>query len=273
LSTYKLPLKGKKPLQTLKYALKGPGANPDRQDAPHPHHAFVDPTGRFLLVTDLGADVIRINKINKKTGKLTECPPAVAARGSGPRHGAFWTPNRASSRVNRVKGKGEGIMLFVTNELSNTVAGWKVTYPSRGCLTLKQQQSLTAYKGNVSAPINSTLAEIRIKDNFLYTSNRVDKKFAPNDSITQYTISDKGVLSWTDITSSHGTVPRTFEINKAGDYVAIGNQLSENVAIVARNPATGKLGKRVADLKISSQKEANANEDIPTGLTAVVWAE
>jgi 6-phosphogluconolactonase (cycloisomerase 2 family) len=224
-------------------------------------------------VTDLGADLIRINKINKKTGKLTECPPAVAPRGSGPRHGAFWTSNHASSRVERGTGKGKKTVLFVTNELTNTVTGWKATYPRRGCLTLKSQQSLTPYKSNASAPVNATLAEIKLKDNFLYVSTREDAKFAPNDSITQYTISDKGVLSWTDITSSHGTVPRTFDINKAGDYVAIGDQRSENVAIVARNPKTGKLGKLVADLKISGKKVDKKDDEIPTGLTAVVWAE
>jgi 6-phosphogluconolactonase (cycloisomerase 2 family) len=225
-------------------------------------------------VTDLGADLIRINKINKKTGKLTECPPAVAVRGSGPRHGTFWTSPHASSRVQRGTGKGaKKTILFVTNELTNTVTGWKASYPRRGCMTLKAQQSLTAYKGNASAPVNATLAEIRIKDNFLYASTREDAKFAPNDSITQYTISDKGVLSWTDITSSYGTVPRTFDINKAGDYVAIGNQRSENVAIVKRDPKTGKLGKRVAELKITGKKVEKKDDEIPTGLTAVVWAE
>src|SRR5690242_4970132 len=72
ISTYKLPLKNGKPLQTLNYTLDGPGADPDRQEAPHPHQVLVDPTGGFLLVTDLGSDKIHINKIDKKTGRLSQ---------------------------------------------------------------------------------------------------------------------------------------------------------------------------------------------------------
>ena len=242
------------------------GPNPNRQDAPHPHHAFVDPTGDFLLVPDLGADLIRINKIDKTSGQLTECGSGKPAPGTGPRHGAFWSPAGATSRVRR---GAEGTVLFVANELANTVSSWAVSYPSGGCLTLTMKQSLTPYQGNSTAVRGTKVGEIKVKDNFLYTSNRNDKKFAPNDSMTQYTISADGSFAWTETTSSYGTYPRTFDINKAGDFVAIGDQTTANVAIVARDIATGKLGERVADLRIGATGIAE-NED---GISAVVWAE
>jgi 6-phosphogluconolactonase (cycloisomerase 2 family) len=266
-STYKLPLKGAKPLQTLNYTLDGPGADPDRQEAPHPHQVLVDPTGNFLLVIDLGSDSIHINKINKKSGKLTRCPSAKTLYGAGPRHAAFWTPGCAKSRVLRDK----GTVLYVANELSNTVVGWSVSYPHGGCLTLNSRQIITPYKGNSSAPTGASLGEIRVRGNFLYTSNRGDQTFKPYDSLTQYTIAKNGSITWTDMTSAYGTVPRSFEINKAGDYVAIGDQNSDNVAIVKRNTTTGQLSGLVANLTVTGPADANSGN--PTGLNTVIWAE
>ncbi|KAF1947675.1 3-carboxy-cis,cis-mucoante lactonizing enzyme [Clathrospora elynae] len=263
-TTFKLPLSGGQPLQTLKYT--GKGVNPSRQEAPHPHHAFVDPTGDFLIVPDLGTDLIRINKIDKTTGKLTECGTGKPVPGTGPRHGVFWIPANASSRVRRA---AAGTTLFVANELSNTVTGWSVSYPSGGCLTLTLKQTLTPYQGNSTAVRGTKVGEVHVKGNFLYSANRNDKKFSPNDSLSQYTIASDGTLTWTDNTSSYGTYPRTFDINKAGDYVAIGDQTTANVAIVTRDTTTGKLGNRVADLRISTVGTPE-NED---GVSAVVWAE
>jgi len=136
-------------------------------------------------------------------------------------------------------------------------------------LTLTLKQSLTPYQGNSTAVSGTKVGEVKAKGNFLYISNRNDKKFAPNDSLTQYTISSDGTLSWTDNTSSYGTYPRTFDINKAGTYIAIGDQTTSNLAIVSRDPESGKLGERVANLRIGSVGTPE-NED---GLSAVVWAE
>jgi 6-phosphogluconolactonase (cycloisomerase 2 family) len=246
--------------------MSGKGAVPSRQDAPHPHEVFVDPTGNFLVVPDLGADLIRINKIDKTTGKLTECPSAQTAPGTGPRHGVFWAPAGTSSRVRRA---AAGTYLFMANELANTVSSWSVSYPSGGCMTLTLKQSLTPYQGNTSAPSGTKVGEVHAKGNFLYAANRNDKKFSPNDSISQYTISSDGSLTWTDLTSSYGWYPRTFDINTAGDYVAIGDQTTANVAIVPRDVTTGKLGKQVATLRIGTAGTPE-NED---GVSAVVWAD
>ena len=161
-------------------------------------------------------------------------------------------------------------MLFIANELNNSVSGWSVSYPSGGCLTLTLKQTITPYANGATAPQGTKVGEIRVKDNFLYSSNRNDKKFGSQaDSITQYTISSSGTLTFTELTSSYGWYPRTFEINKAGDFVAIGDQTTANVAIVKRDPATGKLTGQVANLRIGSAGTAE-NED---GVSAVVWAE
>lgn len=241
--------------------MNGPGKIPSRQDAPHPHHILPDPTGNYLIVPDLGADLLRINRIDHSMGALIECGTGKPTPGTGPRHGAFW-------------GTGANTTLFIANELSNSISGWKVTYPSAsssssGCLTLTLLDTLTPYASNATAPSGTKVGEIRVKSNFVYISNRNDKKFSGNDSISQYTIAADGRISWTDNTSSFGTYPRTFDISKAGDYVALGDQTTSNVAIVKRDTVTGKLGALVASLRIG-QAGTPENED---GLSAVVWAE
>lgn len=265
LSTFKLPLDGGKPLQTLNFTMDGPGPIADRQDKPHPHHVIVDPTGDFLVVPDLGADLLRIFKLDKSSGSLTECPSVKSPPGTGPRHGVFRTS--ASSRCKTQAGSSTSF--YVANELASVVTRWSVSYPYGGCLALNLQQTLTPYQGNSTASNTTYVAEIQLKDNSLYISNRGDQKFSSNDSITQYTITANGSLTWTDNTSSYGTFPRTFAINKAGDYVAMGDQISANVAIVARDQKTGKLGKLVANLRVGDAGKPQTE----TGVSAVVWAE
>lgn len=52
-------------LQNFPFTLTAPGTNPARQEAPHPHEALVDPTDSFIVVPDLGADLIRVFSIGK----------------------------------------------------------------------------------------------------------------------------------------------------------------------------------------------------------------
>ncbi|KAL2063765.1 hypothetical protein VTL71DRAFT_5570 [Oculimacula yallundae] len=254
ISTMKLPITSSSTsLQTLKYTMNGKGPIPSRQDAPHPHHVFPDPTGAFLLAPDLGADLIRIYKIDSASGKLTDCPSYVAPGGSGPRHGVFWGKN----------------VLYVGNELSNTVHALAVAYPSSGCLTLTRSQSLTSMPGNKTAPSGTKIGEVHVKDNFLYVSNRRDLSFNPNDSIATFSLSNTGVMTFVDVISSGGTYPRTFSINKAGDLMVIGDQTTANVVVVKRDPTTGKLGPQLATLRIGSTGRPE-NDD---GLSSVLWDE
>jgi 6-phosphogluconolactonase len=65
----------------------GHGPNAERQEGPHAHRVTVSPDNRFLLVNDLGLDVIHIYRLDAATAKLTPNEPAVwkSAPGSGPR--------------------------------------------------------------------------------------------------------------------------------------------------------------------------------------------
>ncbi len=264
LTTYKLPLSVDTAIQQqFKFNLTAPGPNP-RQDASHPHSSFPDPTGRFLLVPDLGADLVRIFSVDAASGDLQDCGAGQASPGDGPRHGAFWA---------RAPDSTDGLTLYTVNELSNSVSAWAVTYPDSeaGCLTLSLTQTLPTYAEGTAAPAGSKASEVHVRDNFLYAANRADETFgAGQDSLATYAIdAETGGIAWLGAANAHAWFPRTFAVNAAGDLVAVGGQTSSNVAVLARDPATGRLGDLVASVQVASPGTPGQED----GLSAVVWLE
>ncbi|KAK1962094.1 putative isomerase YbhE [Colletotrichum sublineola] len=258
ISTYALPLGGSaQALQKLTFTMSQPGPIPSRQNKPHPHSVFTDPTGRFLLSADLGADLIRVFSIGS-TGQLTQCPSFQTGPGDGPRHGAFYTQGNTS-------------FLYTVNELSNSISSWSVAYPTNGCLNLVKKQTTSTFPAGKTAPTGSKAAEVHVKGNFVYVSNRYDRSFgSQEDSIVTYSIDpSSGQAAFVELTSAFSYFPRTFAINNAGNLVAIGGQTSANVAIVERNVTTGRLGKLVASLKVGNPGNVNQED----GLSAVIWNE
>lgn len=69
---------------------EGRGPDPDRQTRPHAHQIQPDPSGRWIVAVDLGADAVRVHALDPATGgpatghRTTALPP-----GTGPRHLAF----------------------------------------------------------------------------------------------------------------------------------------------------------------------------------------
>lgn len=259
--------------------MEGPGADPSRQDAPHPHQVITDPTGSFLLTADLGADLIRVFSINNATGELADCPAINATAGAGPRHIRFGNTKLRKTEMRDPKKKtvkrcekssaGDDAVFYVTNELSNTVTAYAVSYPKSGCLQASEIQTLNPFPGDKPGPKESYVAEVEIHGDSLYVSNRGDASFEKNDSIARFSIDDAGSLKFEEVTSSHGVYPRSFVVNKAGDLVAIGNQVSSNVVVVKRDVATGKLGEKVAELEVGSKGELGTEQ----GISGIVWAE
>ena len=99
---------------------------PSRQDAPHPHEAILDPSRQFLLIPDLGADLVHIYSINPNTAALTALPALPVAKGSGPRHGAF--------SLDPIDGR---YVFYLGAEIASTVTAYAVTYSANG-ISFKQ---------------------------------------------------------------------------------------------------------------------------------------
>lgn len=136
---------GLSPLQSFIFNLTAPGANPARQDAPHPHEALVDPTDSYIFVPDLGADLVRIFSINHNTSELTPSTPLVVPAGSGPRHGSFLV-------------QGNSTYFYLISELGNTIVSYLVHYEESG-LGFSKIFSSGTFGPNATVPVNTTSAE------------------------------------------------------------------------------------------------------------------
>ncbi|KAF2218246.1 3-carboxymuconate cyclase-like protein-like protein [Elsinoe ampelina] len=251
-------------LQTLEnftFTQNGPGPDPDRQDAPHPHQVILDPTESFIIVPDLGSDLLRIFAINEDA-TLTPATPYRVVPGSGPRHGAF------------VK-TGDATWFFLISELANTVTSFHVGY-SNGSLSFTEVFTAGTY-GNMTTPTGAAAAELLISPDlkFLHTSSRFDELFQlpnfdpsnstliPSDSLASWSIdAATGSLSFIGLAAAGGRVPRQFSLNAEGSLAAVALQSDGTVTIVERDVETGVLGSIVATVDLGA-----------VGVNTVVWDE
>lgn len=252
------------------------GPVPDRQDAPHLHNTVLDPTGKFILVPDLGADRVHVYLIKPNSVTWTELDPVVAVPGSGPRHGAFAV-------------SGKNTFFYTINELSNTITGYKVTYPTNSTLGFTQLFDISTHGPNGTVPAGTKAAEIHVSvclfasftcpkkkkmkrkriapanncaqpdQRFLLVSSRGENSLTianfnpansteiPSDPIVSFAIDQSsGAISLAQTASIGGRNPRGFNINKAGTLVASALQDDNRVVIIERDVKTGKLGDFVA---------------------------
>lgn len=138
-----------KTIQTQIFELTAPGTNPARQDAPHPHQTILDPTGNFIIVPDLGADLVRVFHIDKTTNKLIPVTPIQAVLGTGPRHARFLVTEKAT-------------YLYVITELGNTLTGYEVTYNKNNTLGFDIVYESGTFGKNQTVPVGAAAAEIHI---------------------------------------------------------------------------------------------------------------
>ncbi|THX12202.1 3-carboxy-cis,cis-mucoante lactonizing enzyme [Aureobasidium pullulans] len=240
--------------QDILFNLTKPGPNAERQDAPHEHEAVLDPTGNFIVVPDLGADLIRIFSIDAGSGDLVAEKPFAVLPGSGPRHVVFYQPYG-------VVGTQATTFMFLVSELANTVTSFRVSYPKIGGMGFKQVFETSTY-GDLAVPEGNAAAEIAVTpDNrFLIISNRNNTSFhipspsssphnttsIPSDSLSTFSLQKDGTLKHIQLWPSGGMFPRHFSLNKFGDLLAVGMQYDRSVVVFERDAALGTVGKPVA---------------------------
>lgn len=256
-----LPSGGVSAMQTFPFTLSVPGPNPARQDAPHPHEALVDPTDSYIVVPDLGADLIRVFSIDPETSLLTAETPFKAPPGSGPRHGAFLKTDCET-------------FFFLVSELRNTVTSYKVTYGEKE-LSFTEVFDSGIYGPRATPAGAAAAAAILAPDHrFLLTSSRnamlfeipnfdpADHTKIPSDTLQVWKIDhETGKLAFDQLAPAGGSFPRQYSVNKNGTLAAVGLQLDSRVVIIERDVESGKFGKFVAEI------------DIPGQITSVIWDE
>ncbi|KAL8677706.1 MAG: hypothetical protein Q9186_005890 [Xanthomendoza sp. 1 TL-2023] len=244
------------PFETFNFTMLKPGPLAERQAKPHPHQVIIDPTNKYMLVPDLGADLIRVFYIDPQTLRLSERSSIAVKPGSGPRHGIFHLGRRIANQ------KG-GTYYYLLNEIASTVMGFNVTYrPDNGGLALTLFNEIRAY-GNArvaiasgNAPAEIALANIKGGGSQLIVSNRNATLFSSvknpdpanstaivSDSMATFSLpaNKNGSFEFSQLTPAGGLYPRHFRLNRRGDLMAVGLQLSGRVAIYRRCIETGVI--------------------------------
>ena len=189
-------------------------------DAPHAHMIAPDPSGRFVLATDLGQDRIYTYLFDAKAGKLIQANSGTfigLPSGDGPRHFAFH-PN--------------GRWLYAIEEEASNVVFFRYD-PESGSLTAQQTLSIlpSGFAGS------SFASEILVSPNgkFLYAANRL------HDSIATFSIGSDGRLKWIGDASTIGDYPGQCRIDPSGNFMYACNRRSDSIACFRIHRATGIL--------------------------------
>ena len=198
----------------------GESVDKARQEGPHAHCAVIDPSGKFVIVCDLGADKIIPYRITADSANIDDAglAPTTAVPGSGPRHIAFHPG---------------GKIAYVINEMKSTVTAFHYDASTAALKAFQTISTLPAdFKGS------NTTAEVRVSPDakFVYGSNR------GHDSLAIFAVSPaNGTLKLVGHQSTGGKVPRCFALDPSGTFVIAANQGSDNVVVFKRNKKTGAL--------------------------------
>jgi 6-phosphogluconolactonase len=195
----------------------GTGPSP-RQKSPHPHGVTLDPSGRFLLAPDLGADRIFVYRIGAKTRALSPAQPpyATTPAGSGPRHLAFSPDGRTA---------------FVNTELDAVIRSYAWNAKTGQLRALAAAPTTSPdFTGPKSAGEILPSADGR----FLYASHRGE------NTLIVYRV-HAGRLTELQRLSSGGKVPGHFAIDPTGRWLVVANEGDGAINVFAVNAGNGKL--------------------------------
>jgi 6-phosphogluconolactonase len=197
------------------------GSGPNkRQASAHAHNAVVDPSGRYVLVPDLGADRIFVYGFDRATHALSPLNQGtfVAPAGSGPRHLVFGA---------------DGRFVYLITELSAEVMVFRWD-ASQGRLTQVQSVPISSveFQG-----VKSGAEIVMSRDGrFVYVENRGE-----NQMIVYRVDRDSGELDEVQRIASGGEKPWGFAIDASGTWLVVANQQDGKVAAFRIDPSTGKL--------------------------------
>lgn len=189
-------------------------------DGPHAHMISADPTGRWVLLDDLGLDRTFIWKFDQQTGKLTPAEPAFvpsASAGAGPRHFGRHPNGR--------------IFYDLYEEASElAVYDWD---PRTAALRLKQKISILP-PGYAGTNYASELV-IAPSGRFIYAVNRL------HNSIAILAVAIDGHVRWVGDEWTRGDYPRNVALDPSGRFMVACNQRSDQATVFRVDPVSGGL--------------------------------
>jgi len=196
----------------------GSGPDKDRQSETHAHCILADPSNRYALAADLGADRVFVYRLDFSRMSLEPVKgEAVMKPGAGPRHIVFHSTLP---------------LVYVANELDSTVTTLRFD-DARGTLApVDTHSTLPSGWTGKNYP-----ADIHFSPTFpgLYVSNR------GHNSIAFFSVSRTGGLALQQTISTEGDWPRNFAFDASGRWLLVANQRSNSIVVFARDENSGRL--------------------------------
>eukprot|EP00930_Biecheleria_cincta_P046633 TRINITY_DN32181_c0_g1_i2.p1 TRINITY_DN32181_c0_g1~~TRINITY_DN32181_c0_g1_i2.p1 ORF type:complete len:387 (+),score=52.72 TRINITY_DN32181_c0_g1_i2:68-1228(+) len=228
-------------------------AKGNEQEQAHPHSCFIDSSGKWALVSDLGQDKVYVYAIDVAAGKLTEHHVVNTAPGAGPRHMCFHPTNKwvygineLDNTINVYEFSSSGTVVGKTLQTISTLPDG---YNNRDHSNAKNANGEPASGPNRPEQTNAT-ADIHITPDgrFVYGSNR------GHDSIVYYAVGSDGLLKLENFTFVRGEHPRAFSIHPSGKWLLVANQDSNNVVVFKLDPSSGALTFSGTEVKVKSAR-------------------
>lgn len=198
----------------------GSGPNQQRQTSPHAHGVAVDPSHRYVLAADLGADRVFVYGFDPATRQLVPAaePFMFVSAGSGPRHLTFH-PN--------------GKLLFVVTELQSEVVSYR--WDAKRA-RLQHVQTSPMDESTFAGQKSAAHIEVSRDGRYVYASNR------GTNEITVFAVNERdGTMRFVQRISSRGRTPWDFSIDRSGRWMLVANSGSNSIAVFTVNPDTGEL--------------------------------
>jgi 6-phosphogluconolactonase len=188
-------------------------------EAPHAHMIAADPSGRFILSTDLGLDQILVWKFDDRAGVLSPNDPAAISlpAGDGPRHFAFHPNGRW---LYSLQEEGSNVVLFDYDSAQGRLAP-RQTVPSLP-------------PGFAGSSFSSEIAVSR-DGKFIYAANRL------HDGIAFFSIGETGTLTFVGEEWTRGDYPRSFNLDPLGNFLYSCNQRADAITAFRVDRKSGGL--------------------------------
>lgn len=191
----------------------------ERQDAPHAHSVWFEPSGDGVISVDLGTNELWFSRLDVVKQKFIPSDQTKLSMdsGAGPRHLDFH-PN--------------GKWIYVVNELNSTVTLITKTLDA----LYEKGPSFSTLPAAYTK--QNTCSDIHISSdgNFLYVANR------GHDSIAVFgVVAVDGSLKLLGHKSSGGNDPRSFSLSPDENHLLVANQHSNNIVVLRRDNKSGLL--------------------------------
>lgn len=191
----------------------------------HAHQVVNDPTGRWVLSVDLGADSVYVYSLDVATGKLALHQQLKLPAGAGPRHLAF---------------DKTGTFAYILQELRPevTVASWDAATG-----TLKALSVVPAVPPGSTGDLYPGEITLSKDGKFAYATVR-----GPN-TLATFSVAGE-TLKLVSTVSTGGNWPRHVALDPGENWFYVSNQRSGTVTWLPRDPATGLPGAVAGSLAV-----------------------